>query len=371
MPDRRFIGALTVAALLLAGSLRAAPTSAPDISAPEVREVVAEGRAAIGAGGLLGARRAATAQALRTAVEKTTGVFVSARTLTHNYELVRDQIVTHADGFATLKEVLRESDGPQEVSVTVRALVSLRPLAQQLKSLGLTRAWRVFIAGENPDGGAPGPPAELAVTALEKTLADAGFVVVSSARNADVLVRVRLRFTTVADTPLDTAAGPMTLHSVRGELTVRATRAGTGEVAVALSGAGNGLHIALESARATATDQALTTLGPGIAEALLLLPARDSQPVELVVSPVGSAAAASRLEEALNALSGIRGVIRRSFAGGRAVYELDVLSLTQSELGRELEEAPALRAFRLTVTSDTASKIVAIAAATSPNRHPH
>ena len=327
------------------------------VAPPEVREVVAEGRAAIGTGGVLAARKAAEAQALRNAVERTTGVYVGARSLTQNYALVRDQVVTRSAGFATLKQVMRESIGAQEVRVTVRALVSLRPLAEQLKALNLTRAWRVFIKPQGDNA---------SQVTLEKTLSEAGFVVVSSPTDAEVTVTVRPAFATVADVPLETAAGPMTMHTVRGEVSLRATRTQTGEVVAALSTADTALHISLPTARAQATEAALKTLAPRLTDALLLLPARDAQPVELIVTNLSRIGDVERLEEALNRVTGVRGVTRRSWTGGRAVWELEVFAEAQSSLSHDLEASEPIKRFKLRIASDTRAQIVAAAPYSGP-----
>lgn len=347
---------LLLIALPLALPLRAqqAPP-APTVTAapPETRDVVAEGRAVIGTGGVPGAREAAVQQALRNAVEKTTGVFVSARTLTSNYRLVQDEVTTRAEGFATLKEVLSEKAARGEVRVTVRALVSLRPLARRLKELNLTRAWRISVE-----------PAEIAdlsdaVATLERNLGDAGFVVVSDGGKADLIIRVRPKFVTVAETALETAAGPMTLYSVRGEITVRALRSGTSEVVAALSAAEVRAHIDKAAARAVTGGSAMAILAPRLADALMLLPARSSQPVLLVVSNLVRIGQVARLHDALRSLPGVRQVTRRSWEKGAATWELDVTADAVPLLGRALEEDVATRPFRLAVSSESRARIVA------------
>jgi hypothetical protein len=337
------------------------PAAAEVTEVTELTEVVASGTAAIGTGGVLAARKAAEAQALRNAVERTTGVFVSARALTQNYVLVRDQIMTRAEGFATLKEVLGEKIGPETITVRIRALVSLRPLAARLKGLGLTRAWRVYISGRGNRGGTPGAHIAAATATLEKTLTDAGFVVISEKKAADIEVSLKPQIVTTSTLPLDTAAGPMTMYTVRAQMTLRATRAGTGEVVSALSSEGLDANIDLPTARGTATAKAMETLAPRLADALMVLPAQNAQPVQLVVSGIGSAAKAGRLEEALEVLPGVQGITRRSFNSGTAIWELTVFTDSLSLLSRRLEEDVTLRPFRLAVASDAGAKIVASA----------
>lgn len=345
------------------------------ITPPTTQEVVAEGRAAIGVGGVLGARKAAEAQALRNAVEKAIGVFVSAQTLTQNYSMVRDQVVTRADGYATLKEVIKEEIGADEVKVTVRAVVSLKPIAEQLKGLGLTRAWRVCIvasAGDKkgPAGGDASQPLSGAVAALEKTLTDAGFPVVSSPKDADITVTVSPRYTNIAARPVQAGNVPMTMYSERSDLVVRAVRSGTGEVVAVFSGADVALHIQPDTARATAAEDVMTLLAPRLAESLLVLPAAQSQPVALVVSGLRGVGEAGKLEEALETLPGVRTVQRRSYTNGTATWELDVFTDAAPQLSRNLEELPALRPFRLTVGTETKARISATARVTAPPPKP-
>jgi hypothetical protein len=327
------------------------------LAPPTVREVVAEGRAAIGTGGVLGARKAAEAQALRNAVEKALGVYVSARTLTHNYVMVRDQVITNATGYATLKEIVKEEVGTQEVRVTVRALVSLRPLAEQLKALKLTRAFRVRVTTDK--GAADGKPTAEAAAALEKSLTDAGFVVVTPEQEADLTVTIAPRFNTVASRQVPTGDTFMTMHSVRSDVTVRATRVGTGEIVAALSGADTALHIDLTTARATAASGAMEVLAPKLAESLMVLPAALSQPMTLAVSGLTRAAQVGKLEDALNDVPGVRAVTRRSYTNGTATWELDMFTDSVPTLSRNLEEFPALRPFRLAVASETRARILA------------
>jgi hypothetical protein len=366
---RRVVPVSLLALLLLSGPMVHAqeqigtlPAEAQvTLAPPTVREVIAEGRAAIGETGVIGARRAAEAQALRNAVEKALGVYVSAQTLTQNYVMVRDQVVTNATGYATLKEVLKEQVLPQEVRVTVRAIVSLRPLAEQLKALKLTRQFRVRIVATG-DRGTPGQHAAQATVTLEKALTDAGFVVVSDGDEADILVKISPRFDTVAERDVLAGDVQMKMYSVRGSLSVRASRVGTGEVVAALSAADTALHINLATARGTAAAGAMDVLSPKLTDALMVLPGALSQPVTLVVSGLSRAAQVSKLEESLNTLTGVRTVTRRSWVVGKATWELDVYSDSVPRLSRNLEETPSLRPFRLAVASETRARIVATCA---------
>jgi hypothetical protein len=373
--NRRRLAAVAVALGVLSAAAPAAvraqvaEENAPAVvtaatAPPEARVVTAEGRAAIdpAKGGAAGARQAALALALRNAVEKAAGVYVSGRTLTQNYQTLRDQVLTRADGYATLKEVVKEEVGADTVRVVVRAEVTLKPLAEQLKALGLTRAFRVLVradAGKGSDRAAYAAARDSAVSALQNGLTDAGFVVTENPKDADVTVTLAPRFSVTHETPLDTATGKMVMRTVRGDYTVRAAWAGTGEVVAALSATDSAMHIDLATACGQTADDALATLAPRLADALMVLPARASQPVTLVVGGLPRAAAVAKLEDALETLPGVREVRRRAYAAGKATWELDVFTDAVPLLSRAIEEGKPLRPFGLTVTQEARGRVVA------------
>ncbi len=316
--------------------------------------VLAEGRAAVGppeTGGALAAKQAAVAVAMRNAVEKVVGVYVAANSLTKNYQLLKDEILTRADGFVVLKEIVRTEREGNIVRVVIRAEVSTRPLAERLKALRLTRAFRVFV--QVPDS-LPGVEVATAFT-------DAGFPVVESKADADIIVRVSPRFTTTARMPLKTAAGDMTLHSVRADVKLTATRAETGETIATFAANDTAAHIALSSAQTESATAALTNILPLLTNAVLTLPAQVSEPIEIVVSGLTGATEVAALAEAINvAAPGIQKITRRSYANGRAVYEADILADATPLLSRALETVPALKRYRLRVTMESRSRVVVV-----------
>lgn len=326
------------------------------VDARESRIVLAEGRAAVGpaeTGGALAAKQAAVAVAMRNAVEKVVGVYVAANSLTRNYQLLKDEILTRADGYVVLKEIVRTEREGSTVRVVIRAEVSTRPLAERLKALRLTRAFRVFV--QTPDS-LPAPQVATAFT-------DAGFPVVENRADSDLIVRVSPRFTTVARTPLKTAAGEMVMHSVRADVKLTAARSETGEIIATLAANDTAAHISLPSAQTEAATSALTNTLPLLTSAVLTLPAQVSEPVEIVVSGIDGVKSAAALGEVIViAVPGVQKVTRRSYASGRAVYEADVLADATPLLARALETAPALKRYRLRVTKESRSRVVAVSA---------
>ncbi|MGC4044671.1 MAG: hypothetical protein QM758_12825 [Armatimonas sp.] len=323
----------------------------------ETREVVAEGRAAIPfnadspQAAILQAKKAAQSQALRNAVEKALGIYVSAHTLTANYQLVRDEVTTRAEGFATLQEVLSEKVTPTEVRVTLRALVSLKPLAKQLKTLGLTRAWRISVV--EAWGTTPGD-CDTAMASLEEELSRAGFVVTANPKEADVSVVLTPKLKRVHAENLRTAAGPMTMHSIRGDLTIKAIRAG--ETVAAFSASETEVHIDPDTAAGESVAAAARNIAPRLVESLLVLPASLSQTVALEISGISGATQTAKIEDALRALGGVQSVTRRGLAQGKVRWELEVYSDAVPQLARDLE---GLKVARLQVQSENRTRISA------------
>lgn len=342
---------------------RSAPPGAVRVeNAPaEVREVVGKGKAAISsaAGGVIGAKRAATALALRDAVEKALGIHVSGRSVTHNYRMLRDQVLTRAEGFAALKEVLEERVGAAEVTVRVRAEVSMKPLAERLRALNVTRGLRVHVV-------ALGKPRATAATQaaadkLRAHLAAAGFATVEQHKDADLSVRVWGGYNSVQETALETAAGPMTMHSMKGDLSVYVAWPTTAEAITSLYAQDTAMHIDRETACRQAAGDAAEAIAPGLTDALMVLCARLSQPVQLHVANVGSATRMTKLEESLLTLPGVQGVKRRGYQGKNMTWELDVVSDAVPLLSRALEQGSALKPFRLAVSAETRGRITASA----------
>jgi hypothetical protein len=151
----------------------------------------------------------------------------------------------------------------------------------------------------------------------------------------------------------------MTLHSLRAEVGLRALRPGTGEIAAALSQAQTVAHIDAQTARATGQARAMASLAPRLADLLLVLPARASQPITLVVTGLPRIAQVGALHDALRTLPGVRSVRRRSWDKQTATWELDVTTEAVPLLARALEDEAPVRPFRLSVTSETRAKIQA------------
>jgi hypothetical protein len=169
--------------------------------APPARaaEVVAEGMAAVLNNNLAGARKQALLNAQRNAVEQGVGLVLDSKTQSENFEIIRDKVLTSAQGFVSRFAVLEEGPTPDQQSyrVKIRADVSQELLEDRLsalrilhKAMGNKRVMVVYQS-QNPNAlprshGA----ATSALQGIRDELNQAGFRVFNEAATAKVYQQI-------------------------------------------------------------------------------------------------------------------------------------------------------------------------------------
>jgi len=100
-------------------------------------EVEAVGTAAILGGNVSSARTQALVNAQRNAVEQGVGLILDSETVTQNFQLIKDQVLTSSQGFVTRYLVLKEGRTPDGASfqVTIKAEVARNLLEDRLAAL--------------------------------------------------------------------------------------------------------------------------------------------------------------------------------------------------------------------------------------------
>lgn len=101
------------------------------------KEVVVRGAGAIYQGDVALARDTAISDALRKAVEEVMGTLVQADTLVKNFELIEDNIYTQTKGYIKNYEVLKEEELQGVYRVTVKAVVGLKKLQDDLIAINI------------------------------------------------------------------------------------------------------------------------------------------------------------------------------------------------------------------------------------------
>ncbi|MCM0080474.1 flagellar assembly protein T N-terminal domain-containing protein [Geomonas sp. Red32] len=99
------------------------------------QSVTVVGRAEIAGGNVDAARNNALAAAFREAVEKGIGVWVQSQTEVKDSALVRDQILTHSQGYVTDHEVIKEKVEGSTLSLTVKAEVAVDKIGADIRSM--------------------------------------------------------------------------------------------------------------------------------------------------------------------------------------------------------------------------------------------
>jgi len=128
--------ACCMAAMAIAAGVLAGP-AAGQVSGEKVVEkwVQVTGRAA---GADENARQEATGQALRVAVEKACGVFLTAQSKTVNYKAVYDKVIANATGYVREQKVLSVKVEGGVTIVELRVLVSTRKFEEDWTSIAHT-----------------------------------------------------------------------------------------------------------------------------------------------------------------------------------------------------------------------------------------
>lgn len=150
-------------ALALSFVLYSNPVNANKL--PESTTVMVDGESAI-VDSTSTAEKNAIAEALRTAVEQATGVYIMSETKVQNFQTYSDEIYTKATGFVSEYNVISKVVGKDTVKVKVKATVSLEPLVESLKKLGLLRKWTVVVTANSSQENAS--YSESALTAINE-----------------------------------------------------------------------------------------------------------------------------------------------------------------------------------------------------------
>lgn len=127
MRNRRIIPVLAALACMLQAQVWA--NQASDAASVEIKSM---GQAAIYGKDIPAARDRAIADAQRKAVEQAVGTMVSAITVTENFQLISDKILTQSHGYVRAYQVLEEGHEDGVFSVKISAKVSTKTLQSDL-----------------------------------------------------------------------------------------------------------------------------------------------------------------------------------------------------------------------------------------------
>lgn len=102
------------------------------MAAGELVTVEATGEAAVFGGDLVQAREKALADALRNAVEKAVGTVITSESVSREFELVEDKVLSNARGYVKKYDILEKAEKDGVVEIKLRAQVGKDELAKDV-----------------------------------------------------------------------------------------------------------------------------------------------------------------------------------------------------------------------------------------------
>lgn len=354
-------------------------------SSNDAKIVVSEGEAAIiSSEGV--AEQSAVSAALRNAVEQTTGVYVQSDTKVKNFQVLSDEIYTKASGYVSGYEVVSKKTNKDSVWVKVKATVTLEPLFDTLKKLGLLRKWTVAVvlAGGNKQEISE-DFIDIAKTQINNVIIEDGFRVVEQNlvasleqpnifrqmlsgnylaaskilrdNGVDVLIVGKVYSNEIAGNNMDAYGVNVFLGSAKGRIEASLVRADTGELLSSKSFEGMGVG-AGKDVKATAIKNVAFDAGKYLSSQIMKLPASTSAYIQLSIKGL-SFSKAKEFSEAVKNIRGVRKVTSRGFRDKEAMYEIETDG-DVNLLADNLSEDKTLKLkFKFDITTVSSGKIEA------------
>lgn len=329
------------------------------------------------------AEQSAIASALRNAVEQTSGVYLQSETKTQNFQVINDEIYTKAQGYVSSREIIDKGVKNGLFWVKVKAQVSMEPLLESMKKLGLLRKWTVAVIADSSD---EKKYTESAVNSINQIIIDNGFRVVdnnviaslekpeilTSVLNGnylaatsmlkdnavDVLAICKTSSENIAGNNFDAYGVNVTLISSKGRVEAKLVRADTGELLGSKQfekvsvGAG-------DSTKAQALKEVGTEVGNYFVNQIIKLPASTATYIQLYVKGL-SFGNVKNLTEMLKGVRGIRKVVSKTFKNKEAIYEIETDGDANLLAGNISENTGLTKNFKFDITSVSSGKIEAL-----------
>jgi hypothetical protein len=333
--------------------------------------VEAEGAAPL-AGDEAAAAAAARQDAVRIAIEKTLGVFVTSETLVSKSALVKDLVSARTQGFAAVRREIgrRVADGMLRVTCSVE--VRQVPLRRAAIESGLVRAARVMVVvpEQHLTRRVPDPAVE---TALIHDFLEAGLKVVDAKhskelreRNADLAhiagnrkLADELRQTYGAEILVTGEAFSQRAGDVLGQpncaarAEIKSYDLSSAELISANAAQGSQTDQTEELAAKAALGKMGSRLSQEIVDRLLkyLQPRQDARRLQLTVRGFAGLSASEDFSEALAKMPGVATVRQVEFKEGLVVYEVEATGDAAGKLGRFIERDASMKEFKVRITS--------------------
>lgn len=343
--------------------------------------VEAQGVAPIVKGDVLNARKAALADAQKSAVELVVGVYVTGQTRVSKAVTIESSILARTEGYITRYEILKEGKDGEFYTITIKALVKLDEINKDLESLGLLVTPeeagnpRVSVIIEEViDGNASeSGDAEMAVF---QALLDSGYPAVESTnlseqdvdsvlsggaafyRSIGTKLKVEILIIGKVSAGLVTRTGLGGFISYRASANFKAIRCSDGKIMVTASAVQSGVDINTDIAAATALKAAAKTGAEKIA-AELASTIKQRSTVALEITGLSSLQDLRALQSFLDKMAEIKSTQLRNYTAGKAEIDLYLQSGSTQDIADHLSKThrwnvdiQAITAYDLNISVD-------------------
>ena len=357
--------------------------------AGEVKEIVAGGGGVVVQDDQTIARDRAIEDALRKAVEQAVGTLVESETRVRNYQLLSDDIYARSSGYVQSYQIIDESLQENILKVTIRAVVSLGNLSNDLRAIGILLKRldkpRVMVIIEEKNTALDNNDTPLHQTedTLIERLSEKGFSLVDHqivrqkldgdklqlAIDGDVGAAASLGLqqgaevviigqTIVEQTknPAFKKLGP--LGSYQATISIRAIKSDTGGLLALATGTGVGLHInpltggneAIKKAAQQASEYLINDLISRLNKEV-----GGTLSVQLVITGLNDKLLVTFKNDLKTQIRGVQDIHQRFFGDGVANLDVDIKGTSQM-LADDLTRKK-FRHYSLSMTSYSPNKI--------------
>ncbi|MFH1380515.1 MAG: hypothetical protein ABII23_09585 [bacterium] len=335
--------------------------------------IEAEGVAPIVDGDLLNARKAALADAQKTAVELVVGVYITSETMIEKAVTIKSNILARTDGYITSYDIIKEGEEGKFYKVNIKAVVKLQEINQDLDKLGLlispeeAENPRVTVIIEEEIDGNPSEAGD-AEMAIFQALLDSNYPARESTHLSEQEIdnaiagntafykaigeklKVEIIIIGKVSAGLITKEGLGGFISYRASANLKAVRAVDGKLVVTASDVQSGVDINAAIAAAKALKQAAHTGGIKIADELA---AKLSQQAvaSLEVEGLSSIQDVREMQGFLEKMSEVKNVQLRTYAKGKAEIDIYIQTGSTQDIADHFTKTPRWKADILSVNA--------------------
>lgn len=335
--------------------------------------IEAEGVAPIVNGDVLNARKAALADAQKTAVELVVGVYITSETMIRKAVTIKSNILAKTEGYITSYNIIKEGEEGKFYKITIKAVVKLQEINTDLDELGLLVAPeeagnpRVTIIIEEEIDQKPSEAGD-AEMALFQALLDSGYPAVESTHLSESEIdnalagnaafyraigdklKVEIIIIGKVSAGLVTTEGLGGFISYRASANLKAIRASDGKIVVTASDVQSAVDITATIAAAKALKGVAKTSGIKIANELAAKLTRQAV-AALEVEGLSSIADLREMQSFLEKMSEVKSVQVRKYARGKAEIDIYMQSGSTQDIADHFTKTPRWKLEVLSVTA--------------------